>query len=248
MLSAFQAFPYFQRLMEGKESQCSICGTEVSSSYCPECGQLKGSKETSVKSMLIDLATNLFSLEKSVFSGIRIILTSPSTIITNYWAGNRSYHPSPGKMLFYALTIAAIHVAYVRPMVMGIVLNQNDENPQFLFWLTLVPLLVFASALTYIRKQRKLSRHLISILYLATCFFMLFTVLDDLLVLVFTISLDPFVFVSFIVCTLTWNSIVMTSIKTPIRIFANTLLSGVIFLALVAGAVGLTGFVNLYLL
>lgn len=93
---------------------CTVCGTKVEQNYCPQCGQLKGKSDITFMSMLNDFFMSILDLEKSVFAGILLVITNPTKIIKNYWSGNRNYYPSPGKVLIYALAVAALHLAYIR--------------------------------------------------------------------------------------------------------------------------------------
>lgn len=86
------------------EINCSNCQTKILSAYCPQCGQKYVQKRVNFFTIFTDFGAQILSLEQSVFATMLKIITSPKTVIENYWNGYRNYDQSPGKLLFYFLT------------------------------------------------------------------------------------------------------------------------------------------------
>lgn len=224
---------------------CSICKLEVSQKFCGNCGQKIGKTETTLLSIVSDFFSNFLSVEKSVFACIYKIFVDPKSIVENYWKGNRKYYPSPGKMFFYSLAIAALHLTYVSTAIMGMDLmgtanhGQFEFGTQFMFWLIFLPLLILSSHLTYFKKKFSFTKHLISIIYLASSFFMVIVVLQDVIEYFFPASIEGISFLIFAFMIFIWNSIVFSPAENKSKIALNTLLSIVIFFLLASVLFGI---------
>ena len=212
---------------------CTVCGTKVVQNYCPQCGQLKGKKDTTFASMLKDFFMSILDLEKSVFAGILLVISNPKKIINNYWAGNRNYYPSPGKVLIYALAIAAFHLTYINSQIFGASVISEQVDDQIVFWIIFFPLLSISSLLTFINRKKSLTKHLVSILYISGSFFILLTVISDIFTLTFGDFEQFFVLFLFLLLVLAWNSIVMEQGRGIGRILLGTLLQIVVFICLI---------------
>jgi hypothetical protein len=212
---------------------CSICKTKITGNYCSNCGQQLIHKKTSIWNLSVDLISNIFSLEKSVMSAIFIIIMHPSRIISNYWNGNRRYYPSPGKMTFYALATAALFLAYVKPNILGQNFNVNGLTSQILFALITFPMLTITSYITFIRNKDGIAKHLISILYIGSSFFILINIINGLLILIYDDILGPSVFHIFLALVFLWNAGVFSRKPTFLRITLNFILEILVFLSLV---------------
>lgn len=224
---------------------CSICSSEVQQKYCGNCGQKIGESETTILSIISDFFSNLISVEKSVFACIYKLFVDPKSIVENYWNGNRKYYPSPGKMFFYSLAIAALHLAYVSSSIMGmdLMVRGNDGKyelgSQFMFWLVFLPLLVLSSYLTFIKEKHSLTKHLISILYLASAFFMVILIIQDAIEFVFPDLVEGISFLVFTLLIFIWNAKVFSPYKNNTKIALNTFISLMIFFLLAAALFGI---------
>lgn len=221
---------------EVSEPACSVCGQEVTGKYCSNCGQLRGKKSITMRTMVADLVTNLFSLDRSIFSTVLKIAWHPEPIIRNYWHGNKKYYPSPGKMLGYALAIAALHLTFVDPYLLGLDVQMDHVSAQIAFFLLILPLLSLASRMAYY-KRKNFSFHMVSIIYLSTSFLMLFIPLNDIL-LKMGFNFKGFPGMLFIVMTLCWNARVFYPSDNAGRVLLLTLLQILILACLVAGIIG----------
>ena len=160
------------------ERNCTVCDTALTFNYCPNCGQELRREVITVNSLVLDFFQNLLSLDKSVFATIYRLVINPEPIIHNYWSGYRRYYPSPGKLVVYAITIAALQLAFVHPQLLGLSFNLEGVGGQFVFWMFFFPLLTLTSYLAFIRRRLPLVRHIIGMAYLASSFFIIVTVLN----------------------------------------------------------------------
>ena len=95
----------------------------------------------------MDSLANLFYLEKSVFGTILKLVQNPKHIVTNYYLGFRNYYSSPGKLLLYSVAIIALHVSFINPNVLGMVINIKNLGTQYFFWIMHLPIVLFISYL-----------------------------------------------------------------------------------------------------
>ena len=110
--------------------KCSVCSNQISEKYCSNCGQyFKDSRVTSI-TILWGLFESFFSLEKSIFMNIKIALTNPKTIVSNYWNGFRKYYFTP----FQFFTIASLSLLinyYLFNNFLGLSLTVNNISSHF---------------------------------------------------------------------------------------------------------------------
>jgi hypothetical protein len=217
-----------------KTKICSVCQKESDSDFCGTCGQKLGRKKTTVFSLIKDLFMNALDLEKSVFAALFILIRRPILLVENYFQGNRKYYPSPAKMLFYALAIAAIQLAYITPHLLGMVMDNSLFDQQILFWIIFFPLLTLTSYITFIGKKQKSAKHLISIVYLGSASFILVTVINSFIILIFGDILSIIAFVIFIAILFISNSRVFCPEKKYFQIILFTLLQFIVFAAVIA--------------
>lgn len=189
--------------------------------------------------MLVDWVANVFSLERSVFATMIKLLLDPRKIVENYWLGNRGYQPSPGKIFFYGLACAALHITYVNSELLGLTLNLVGVQAQLFFWALFFPLLTVSSLLTFIRKKQPFTKHLISLTYIGSSFFIIVTILQDAMTIALENYLTANAFFLFLICVMLWNAITFSGPRKYLEITLYTVLQILVFAALVASLLGL---------
>lgn len=204
-------------------SICTVCKTTVETNFCSTCGQKMPSKKTTVITLLMDLVTNFFSMEKSGFATILKIIWNPKPIVDNYYLGYRNHEASPGKILLYGLTTIVLHLAFVNEEVLGITINIENMATQYGFVLIFYPILLLISLLTFIRLRVKISKQLISIIYIVSSLLLLVTALNDLTILIFGNIFDGSPMVFFLLLFFIWNSRVLSKKQTILFHILNTL-------------------------
>ncbi len=91
---------------------CLNCGTELTSNYCPECGQKKISKRMSVKSLFHDFLHSSFHWESTLINTIKDLIISPGNFVHNYIGGKRKSYSSPVSFFVLMLTLFVILFHY----------------------------------------------------------------------------------------------------------------------------------------
>ena len=212
-----------------KSITCTICKTTAEGNYCENCGQDVNNPDTTFWGMMKDMVSSALDVDKSVILNVFSIPFKPDKLIVNYWKGNRKYYPSPFKVLIYALAVAALHLAYVAPDFMGITLEGVGVDSHLIFWLVMLPLLTLTSCLAFIRRKMGFTKHLISILYIAGCFFILLILITDFIFLISGIELGMIIFLHFLLLVFLYNSIVFSIRKTVWIIGLNTIVQLMVF-------------------
>ena len=229
---------------------CTVCESSFCGNFCSQCGQKNKGSITTIGSMLKDVVSHVFTLEKSVFGALILLIRSPQQLIENYWLGYRKYYPSPGKLLFYALTTAALQITFINSNLLGLLLDVSVDDstiaPQLLFWTLFFPIILLSSITTFIRNKIPFTKHLISLLYLCSGFFILYTILY---VLTIWYNPDPSFTISaplFLISAFAWNAVVFTKKgkQYRLRVVLNTLMEIVMFALISSALVGLVFLTN----
>lgn len=218
-----------------KSFSCSVCERPIVENYCSNCGQKANLKQTNLWNMITDFVANVFSMEKSVFAAMLGLLRNPKRIIDNYWMGFRGYYPTPGKLFFYGLAFAALHVAYVNDLILGLTLDINVIQAQFFFWALFFPMLIITSVVSFALKKQPFTRHIISLLYIGSSFFIIITIIQDSITLIFDRDYtDILGFLIFLLCVWVWNAIAFCPARKYLQIIMYTVVQLIVFAILVA--------------
>lgn len=219
------------------ERICNVCNIPLAHNFCPTCGQKLKKEETTIRSIFSDFFQNLFSLDKSVFISIFRLVTDPKNIITNYWSGYRRYYPSPGKFLVYAITIAAIHLTFINDDLLGLTFDLGEVKGQFIFWLFFFPIMTLASFLAFFKQKLNFAKHVISIAYISSSFYIIITIIHDILISIgFDLSILPFIF--FLLFVFIWNALVHTP-QSKLKVLLYTIIQLLSFALIIISFLGL---------
>lgn len=114
-------------------SACANCGTEVSSNYCPECGQPARNPRGPVRQLLSEFSTLHLSLDAKLFRSLRALLLQPGHMTASYLRGERACWLHPVR-LYLAVALVCFAVVKVpqpenvKVIVNGEVLGQTGEG------------------------------------------------------------------------------------------------------------------------
>jgi hypothetical protein len=186
--------------------KCSVCTNEIREKYCSNCGQyFKDSRVTSI-TILWGLFESFFSLEKSIFMNIKIALSDPKTIVSNYWNGFRKYYFTP----FQFFTIASLSLLinyYLFNNFLGLSLSVNNISSHFAVLGLNIILFTLFSTLSYLKFKKNIFEHLILNIYNVSLWTILFVPISITLSLVLgNMDVARFFFIPFHLLILIWNS------------------------------------------
>lgn len=221
----------------GEQKLCSICGIEIAEEYCTRCGQRASGKIATTANLITDFLSNFFSLERSAFATILKLLTNPAPIVNNYYLGFKNYYASPGKLLLYSIAVIALHIAFVNPNVLGMVIKVQGVNTQYFFWIMHIPVVLMVSRLAFLNKKEGFSKHLISIIYISGSALIAFILINDLIILTVGDLFGNFSYVFFLLFTFLWNSRVFTDEGRKGRLILNTLLQLGVYIMVVGALI-----------
>lgn len=143
--------------------KCSICSNEIIKNYCPECGQYFKAEKITTSSILKEMFSNVFSLEKSVINNFKMGLFHSKELIENYWKGFRGFYYSPSRFL----TIAALFTlfdSFFTNDFLGVHVS-SVVAPQFTILIINVLLLSLLSYLVYLKQRKSFYQHLVLNIY-----------------------------------------------------------------------------------
>ncbi|MBI1184349.1 DUF3667 domain-containing protein [bacterium] len=185
---------------------CSVCNTALQGEFCHKCGQKHTGQQVTFPVLLSDFTANIVSLERSFVATLWLLLKNPAQVVQNYWLGNRLYYSSPAKMLFYALTVAALHIALVDNKILGLTFAADNLAPQVAFYSVLIPIMAFASSVAFYKQRRNFAMHIISVVYNVSSLIIVFLLLNDLIGLAFTANIGARAFLVYLIFFCIWNT------------------------------------------
>lgn len=183
--------------------------------------------------------SNYFSFERSGLATIFHYFTRPKFIVENYCKGNKGVFFSPGRLLIFSIIIFALHVAFVRKEILGVSFSFGDLKSEYGYWLFILTLVTLTSQLTFIRNGLYLSKNIVSVTYACTTFFIVLTILSDILFYFIGDFIDGQLILIYLIFVFTWNSIALTK-KRKVWMFAlNTLFQILTFSIIMYGMIAL---------
>lgn len=204
--------------------KCSVCSNEITGKYCSNCGQYYEDRRIGLLTFLGDLFDGVFSLEKSFLQNIRVGLTQPETLVSNYWNGFRKYYYSPGKFFAIASLFLVLHYSFANDFL-GLVVRSNVSS-QFVVLLVNILLLTSASFLLYRQFKKNFYEHLVLNIYHVSLWVIVFFPISVVLSLTINDNItEQYFYIPFHVLIIFWNSkaFELTRLKRFIFIMLNLL-------------------------
>lgn len=222
--------------------KCSVCNTIIEANYCENCGQKYASKKLTIRSLITDVFSSLTDVEKNVFLNVYHIIIFPKKVIEGYWSGFRGYYYSPGKMLFYFVTIAGISSLLLGNTLFGLTLSaENVISSEVLFVILYFPILTLSSFICYRKRKRTFVEHATATIYLISSFGIIILLLENLFIFLgLSTQQDGYWSIILTTSIIVWNALLYSKIKNPLRIFLNVVLEFIILILIVSLLIGLT--------
>ena len=109
-------------------STCLNCGTPVSSSYCPDCGQEAVQHTASVPVLLADLANEIFSLDSKLLRTLLALLFKPGRLTVAYTHGQRVRYLSPVRVYLTCSLVFFLLVLWAHSRVVAITSSSTTSS------------------------------------------------------------------------------------------------------------------------
>jgi hypothetical protein len=185
--------------------KCSVCSNEIRKNYCSNCGQyFKNGRVTSF-TIFWGLFDSFFSIEKSFFMNMKIMLSQPKTIVTNYWNGFRKYYFSPFQFFTIASLFLIINHFFTNDFL-GLTITSNISSHFAILLLNIILLTMF-SFLLYIKFKKNIFEHLILNIYNVSLWTIIFVPISIILSLETSYnSIADFFLIPFHLLIMIWNS------------------------------------------
>ncbi len=205
--------------------KCSVCSNEIKGNYCSNCGQYFKNSRVTITTILGDLFESVFSLEKSFFTNIKIGLSQPKTLVSNYWNGFRKFYFSPGKFFTIASLFLLLHYLIANDFL-GLVVSSTISS-QFVILLANIILLTFLSSLLYLKFKKNIFEHLILNIYNVSLWTIVFVPISVILSLsVNNNGIEELFFIPYHLLIMIWNSkaFELTKLKRFVFVMINLVL------------------------
>ena len=89
---------------------CKNCNTEIkdNASFCSNCGAKVVTKRINTKSLINDFISKYLGWDNSFFLTLRVLLTSPATVISEYLSGVRKRYMAPIVFVGFGVALGSI--------------------------------------------------------------------------------------------------------------------------------------------
>jgi len=185
--------------------KCSVCFNEIQENYCSNCGQYFKDRRVTSFTIFWGLFDSLFSIEKSFLMNIKMALSQPKTIVSNYWKGFRKYYFSP----FQFFTIASLFLIinhFFSNDFLGLTVTSNISSHFAILLLNIILLTIF-STLLYVKFKKNIFEHFILNIYNVSLWTIIFVPISIILSLTTNHNSYPeFFLIPFHLLIMIWNS------------------------------------------
>lgn len=185
--------------------KCSVCSNEIRKNYCSNCGQYFKDRRVTSLTIFWGLFDSLFLIEKSFLMNMKMVLTQPQTIVSNYWNGFRKYYFSP----FQFFTIASIFLIinhFFSNEFLGLTVTSNISSHFAILLLNIILLTIFSSLL-YIKFKKNIFEHFILNIYNVSLWTIIFVPISIILSLIaLNNGIAEYFLIPFHLLIMIWNS------------------------------------------
>jgi len=207
---------------------CTICNTETVGQYCQHCGQRNTGKKLKLLTVINDLMSNLFSLEKSGLATALILIRNPTDVIESYWNGYRKYHEPPSKLIVYAALVIGVHIIVNDNLIFGL---SFSDSPQGFFLVFFLVMLTISSYLTYLRRKRSFLEHTVANIYLLGLWTVIMIIFYEAVTYFTEIDVRFFSLIALITLMIIWTGRTFCKRKSWLVIVLSAVLQLVVFIA-----------------
>ncbi len=183
---------------------CKNCGNTLRTDYsfCPDCGAKVIRNRITVKSLFYDFFERYFNLDNTFFKTLSHMIIKPQEVCGGYISGLRKKYLNPVSMLAIALTASGFilflmkkvawdsidfsSISYARTSADGgteKIMSSTMEYSSLIYFFY-IPIIAFASFVTFNKKGYNFPEHIVSAIYSLTSFSIISTLYAVILLLV----------------------------------------------------------------
>ena len=93
---------------------CNNCNAELHGEYCSECGQQKKELNISIFTLIQEFLVNVFSLDSKIFLTLKLLLTKPGYLSSEYITGRQKKYVLPGKLYLFLSVLTILIISLIR--------------------------------------------------------------------------------------------------------------------------------------
>ena len=93
---------------------CNNCNAELYGEYCSECGQQKKEFNISIFTLIQEFLVNVFSLDSKIFLTLKLLLTKPGYLSSEYITGRQKKYVLPGKLYLFLSVLTILIISLIR--------------------------------------------------------------------------------------------------------------------------------------
>lgn len=159
-----------------KTPKCTVCSCDMDGNYCSQCGQQYTNRRVSQSTVFRDLLDNLYGVDQSLLSNLKVALKNPQFLVRNFWKGYRKYYFGPGRYLVIAALALVLNFVVTEESFLLITIESEDVAQQFVFLFIFLTLFTLSSFLTYYWPWKKnFAEHAVLNIYTVGLWTILFT-------------------------------------------------------------------------
>lgn len=110
----------------GHQEHCLNCGAVRSEIFCQRCGQQHVRGRLSVRALIRELPSRLFSLDRGFLHTVVQLWRSPGRVAKNYVHGKRKRYATPLTIFLVAASMQLIALKLMEPQLRDIIYNQFE--------------------------------------------------------------------------------------------------------------------------
>ena len=95
-------------------NRCNNCNAELIGEYCSECGQQKKELNISIFTLIQEFLVNVFSLDSKIFLTLKLLLTKPGYLSSEYIIGRQKKYVLPGKLYLFLSILTILIISLIR--------------------------------------------------------------------------------------------------------------------------------------
>ncbi len=160
---------------------CPNCNTDFDTRFCPNCGTEHHVERLTTYSLIKDSLSTIFSVDKSFFRQMWLMLVNPGKIINDYRNGFRRYYISPLRMLFITTVFLSASFLITEGNFLGIsvVLSEDTKfiSQGFIFFALFLPMIIISTWLTYLWKEWNFAESTVLAIYNFSFWILIFSII-----------------------------------------------------------------------
>jgi hypothetical protein len=109
-------------------AQCKNCDSQLSGSYCPECGQKDLDLERPIRELVVEVAKETFDIDSRAWRTVKTLFLRPGLLTSEFLAGKRRQYTPPLRLYLFISVAVFVFMAWIASR--GLMLEQGQSVQQ----------------------------------------------------------------------------------------------------------------------